>query len=139
MSLDVSPDGKHVVFDMLGDIYVIPATGGDATRLTHSLPQRGDGIIRGQPLNVQPRFSPDGSRIVFVSDRDGADNIYVMNVDGSSVRQITTGRNIHSSPVWLLRGDSIAARRVMVRANAFVGSSGELVFYSLDGKSAPAG
>src|SRR5438093_3423860 len=72
MSLDVSPDGKDIVFDMLGDLYVIPMAGGDAKSLTH-----------GVAWDEHPRFSPDGKRIAFTSDRGGGDNIWVMNRDGS--------------------------------------------------------
>ena len=75
MAVDVSPDGKQIVFDMLGDIYVIPAEGGEAKALTH-----------GMAWDEQPRFSPDGKRIAFTSDRAGGDNLWVtwaamINVD----------------------------------------------------------
>ena len=78
-NLDVSPDGATIVFDMLGDIYSVPIEGGDATALT-------DGI----EWNVQPRFSPDGATIAFISDRAGADNLWVMSADGSGPRAITS-------------------------------------------------
>lgn len=52
MSLDVSPDGKTIVFDMLGDIYSMPISGGTATCLRSGL-----------AWEVQPRFSPDGSKM----------------------------------------------------------------------------
>src|SRR6202022_2590371 len=67
ISLDVSPDGKTIVFDLLGDLYSLPIAGGKATRLT-----------RGMAYDVQPRFSPDGKKIVFVSDRSGGENLWVM-------------------------------------------------------------
>src|ERR1043165_2674500 len=49
MNLDVSPDGAEIVFDLLGDIYIMPITGGEARVLR-----------QGLPMEVQPRFSPDG-------------------------------------------------------------------------------
>ncbi|HLW20140.1 MAG TPA: hypothetical protein VKX33_07455, partial [Cyclobacteriaceae bacterium] len=77
MNLDVSPDGKTIVFDLLGDIYTIPATGGTAKALR-----------AGLPYDVQPRFSPDGNWISFTSDAGGGDNIWVMKADGSEARQV---------------------------------------------------
>ena len=59
MNLDLSPDGKEIVFDLLGDIYSMPATGGEAK------------VLRtGHAFEVQPRFSPDGKKIVFCSNRN---------------------------------------------------------------------
>ena len=78
MNLDVSPDGKTIVFDMLGDIYTIPLKGGKAKPLR-----------TGLAWEVQPRFSPDGQYISFTSDAGGADNIWIMNTDGSDSKQIT--------------------------------------------------
>lgn len=78
MSLDVSPDGRTVVFDLLGDLYALPIGGGRATRLT-----------RGPAYDAQPRYSPDGREIVFVSDRAGSEDIWVMGSDGSDPRPIT--------------------------------------------------
>src|SRR5690625_3755111 len=78
MNLDVSPDGEEIVFDLFGNIYIMPVTGGKAE------------VIRdGLSYDVQPRFSPDGSKISFTSDAGGGDNIWVMNRDGSDARQVT--------------------------------------------------
>ena len=66
MNLDVSPDGKTIAFDLLGDIYTIPVSGGNATC-----------IRSGLPWEVQPRFSPDGTQILFTSDAGGGDNIWL--------------------------------------------------------------
>ena len=77
MACDVSPDGKKIVFDLLGDIYIMPYTGGAATLLSG-----------GPSYEVQPRFSPDGTKISFTSDRDGTDNIWIMDVSGKNPKQI---------------------------------------------------
>ena len=63
ISLDVAPDGKTIVFDILGDLYTVPISGGKATRITS-----------GMGWDQQPRFSPDGAQLVFISDRDGSAN-----------------------------------------------------------------
>ena len=65
MNVDVSPDGKTIAFDLLGDIYSMPITGGKATLLAG-----------GKAWEVQPRFSPDGKLISYTSDKDGGDNIW---------------------------------------------------------------
>ena len=80
MSLDLSPDGKTIVFDLLGDLYTIPATGGAATQITS-----------GSGFDGQPRFAPDGKSIVFVSDRSGSENLYLVDPDGKRVRPLTRG------------------------------------------------
>src|SRR5262249_17004226 len=66
ISLDVSPNGQTIVFDILGDLYTIPIAGGKATRITS-----------GMGWDQQARYSPDGSQIVFVSDRNGSKNVWI--------------------------------------------------------------
>ncbi len=101
ISLDVSPDGQTIVFDLLGDLYTIPVEGGSATRLT-------DGIAH----DMQPRFSPDGQEVVFVSDRSGDDNIWLMAADGSDVRPLTKGvSSSYISPEWTPDGDYVVVSR----------------------------
>ncbi|HZB25436.1 MAG TPA: hypothetical protein VE379_04860, partial [Vicinamibacterales bacterium] len=78
MSLDVSPDGKTVLFELLGDLYTVGMGGGQARRITD-----------GMAFDSQPRYSPDGSRIVFISDRSGADNLWIANADGSDPKAVT--------------------------------------------------
>ena len=74
MNLDVSPDGEWIVFDLFGDLYLLPASGGEATALT-----------QGLAWDMQPRFSPDGSQISFTSDRKGGDNIFVMDLPAKTM------------------------------------------------------
>ena len=101
MSLDVSPDGQTIAFDLLGDIYTIPVAGGEATN-----------IASGLPWEYQPRFSPDGSHIAFTSDRGGGDNIWIMETDGSNARQLTEESfRLLNNPTWDPSGRYIAARK----------------------------
>ena len=101
MSLDVSPDGGLIVFDLLGDLYTLPIAGGRATRLTE-----------GMAHDATPRWSPDGAWIAFISDRDGTDNLWLIAPDGSGLRKITTEVNHSlSSPEWTPDGDYVTVRR----------------------------
>lgn len=107
LSLDVSPDGSSVIFDLLGDIYRIPIAGGQAERLTG-----GD-----LSVNVQPRYSPDGRRITFISDRDGSQNLWIADADGTDARQLTyeDGAVTYISPEWSPDGDSLWVSRTGIR------------------------
>ncbi|HIF85202.1 MAG TPA: amidohydrolase, partial [Flavobacteriaceae bacterium] len=67
MSLDISPDGKTIVFDMLGDLYLLPIEGGNAKRITEGL-----------AFDSNPKFSPDGEDLLFVSDRTGGPNVWII-------------------------------------------------------------
>ena len=101
LSVDVSPDGQRIVFDLLGDLYTIPIAGGQATRLTS-----------GMAWDAMPRWSPDGQTIAFISDRDGSDNLWLVRADGSGARRITKEvDNALSSPAWTPDGNYIVARR----------------------------
>jgi imidazolonepropionase-like amidohydrolase/Tol biopolymer transport system component len=121
MSLDVSPDGKEIVFDLLGDIYSMPITGGEAKLL------RG-----GLPLEVQPRFSPDGTRISFTSDAGGGDNIWMMNRDGSNAKQITKEDfRLLNNGVWMPNGNYIVARKHFTSTRSL--GAGELWMYHTNG------
>jgi len=101
ISLDVSPDGRTIVFDLLGDLYTLPINGGSATRITS-----------GPAYDMQPRFSPDGRRVAFVSDRSGSDNIWTIGSDGNNATPITADRTAKfNSPAWTHDGRYIVARR----------------------------
>ncbi|MEZ5892873.1 MAG: amidohydrolase family protein [Parvularculaceae bacterium] len=121
MSLDVSPDGRTIAFDMLGDIYTIPISGGEAKP-----------ISSGIPWEIQPRFSPDGSKIAFTSDRGGGDNIWVMNADGSDKRQVTKESfRLLNNATWSPDGQYLAARKHFTTQRSL--GTGEIWLYHISG------
>ena len=123
MNLDVSPDGSKIVFDLLGDIYIMPAAGGKATALRSGL-----------PFEVQPRFSPDGKQISFTSDAGGGDNIWVMNVDGSDAKQITKEDfRLLNNAVWTADGQYLIARKHFTSGRSL--GAGEMWMYHKTGGS----
>jgi Tol biopolymer transport system component/imidazolonepropionase-like amidohydrolase len=101
LHLDVHPDGKRIVFSLLGDLYLLPIAGGEAQRITS-----------GPAYDVQPRFSPDGTQIAFASDRSGIENLWVCALDGSGARALTQEKEISvSAPAWSPRGDWVVGRK----------------------------
>ena len=121
MNVDVSPDGRWVAFDLLGDIYTMPIAGGTPTRIA-------DGLAYEQ----QPRFSPDGTRIAFVSDRGGGDNIWIMNVDGSDKRQVTKEDfRLLNQPSWSPDGRFIVAKKHFTTGRSL--GTGEVWLYHVSG------
>lgn len=123
MNLDVSPDGKQIVFDMVGDIYIMPIAGGKAKALR-----------TGLPFEIQPRFSPDGKTISFTSDAGGGDNIWTMNVDGSDAKQITKENfRLLNNAVWTPDGDYLIARKHFTSSRSL--GAGEMWMYHKTGGS----
>ncbi len=121
MNVDVSPDGRLVAFDLLGDIYTMPVAGGTPTR-----------IADGLAFEHQPRFSPDGRRVAFTSDRGGGDNIWVMNLDGSDKRQVTKEDfRLLGQPTWSPDGRFIAARKHFTTGRSL--GTGEVWLYHASG------
>lgn len=123
MNLDVSPDGREIVFDLLGDLYVLPVEGGKARRLTS-----------GPAFDVQPRFSPDGRQIAFTSDRAGGDNLWVMNRDGSGARQVTKEDfRLVNGPAWTPDGQYLLGRKHFTSTRSL--GAGEVWMYHVAGGS----
>lgn len=109
MSLDLSPDGKTIVTDILGDLYRIPANGGQAQRITS-----------GMAFDSQPTFSPDGKSIAFVSDRSGGESLWTARADGSVPQRISMGDDdIWASPAWSVDGKTLYASRFLPSSNAY--------------------
>lgn len=101
ISLDLSPDGKTILFELLGDLYTLPVEGGKATRITS-----------GQAYDMQPNFSPDGKQIVFVSDRNGSENLWIADSNGENPKALTKGeRQNYMSPIWAPDNDYIIASK----------------------------
>lgn len=123
MNVDVSPDGRSIAFDMLGDIYIVPIAGGTPTR-----------IAEGLAYETQPRFSPDGRRISFTSDRGGGDNIWIMNADGSDKRQLTKEDfRLTNQASWSPDGHFIAAKKHFTTQRSL--GTGEVWLYHVSGGS----
>ncbi|ATY31956.1 amidohydrolase family protein [Sphingomonas psychrotolerans] len=121
MDLDVSPDGQMIAFALLGDLYTMPIAGGAPRR-----------IAEGLAWEVQPRFSPDGRRIAFTSDRGGGDNIWVMNRDGSDKRQVTREEfRLLNQPSWSPDGRYIAAKKHFTTGRSL--GTGEVWLYHVSG------
>ena len=123
MNLDVSPDGKQIVFDMLGDIWIMPISGGEAKVLREGL-----------AFEIQPRFSPDGKKISFTSDAGGGDNIWTMNVDGSDPKQLTKEDfRLLNNAVWSADSEYIIARKHFTSQRSL--GAGEMWMYHMTGGS----
>jgi len=121
MNVDLSRDGKLIAFDLLGDIYTMPIAGGTPTR-----------IAEGLAYDHQPRFSPDGKRIAFTSDRGGGDNIWVMNLEGSDKRQVTKEDfRLLNQPSWSPDGRFIVAKKHFTTGRSL--GTGEVWIYHVSG------
>lgn len=106
MQVDVSPDGRTILFDLLGDLYTMPITGGEAKR-----------IMGGLSFESQPTWSPDGKTIAFLTDRTGVENLWIADADGSNPRAVSKdGRTndrpqIMASPAWTPDGNFIVVSK----------------------------
>ena len=118
MNLDVSPDGQHIAFDLLGDIYHIPITGGEATPL-----------LSGHAWEVQPQYSPDGRFLAFTSDRNGADNIWVMDLANPDDKHQITHESFRllNNPSWHPSGDYLVAKKHFTTSRSL--GTGEVWLY----------
>ena len=125
MSVDIAPDGSWVVFDLLGHVYRVDAAGGPARSLTQD---------SGVALNYQPRISPDGRSIAFVSDRGGMDNLWIMNADGSDPRPVALDLGSRAlTPTWTPDGRYVVIRKDGIERGG-VGEEGFGIWmYHVDG------
>ena len=140
MNIDISPDGKTLVFDMLGDLYIMPVTGGKAKRITN-----------GMELNCCPVWSPGGKKIAYLSDFSGSMHLNVMNLSGTFHRvigqaeeQLKIEFNKVPKPFWssdgsqlsidnkiYLRNDSLIILPNVVKNPFGFSSNGQELYYSI--------
>src|SRR5690606_35029769 len=117
ISLDVTPDGHTIVFELAGDLYTLPMEGGRATRITSGL-----------AFDSQPRVSPDGTRVAFISDRSGSDNVWLAKIDGSDAKKMSNeSDNAVISPDWTPDG------RLMIASVRVPGRGTQPRMYHVDG------
>ncbi len=121
MSLDVSPRGDEIVFDLLGDLYTVPLAGGEAKALTHGL-----------SWDMQPRYSPDGRFIAFTSDRGGGDNLWIVKRDGTDPQAVTQEKfRLLNSPAWSPDGQYLVGRKHFTSRRSI--GAGEIWLYHRSG------
>lgn len=90
----ISPDGKTVAFTYKGDIFTVPTSGGEATQVTSN-----------QAFDGTPVWSKNGKNIVFLSNREGSDDIFITSAKGGTPRRLTTSSG-NEKPLTFLN-DSI--------------------------------
>ena len=130
ISVDVHPSGEEIVFDLLGDLYVMPISGADGTE------QSPEKLTSGIAWDFQPRFSHDGNWIAFTSDRDGkdgksGDNIWIIERKTKEVRQVTNESfRLLNGPAWSPDDQYIVARKHFTSRRS--AGAGEMWMYHRD-------
>ncbi|MCA9179507.1 MAG: PD40 domain-containing protein [Planctomycetales bacterium] len=132
MNLDVSPDGKQIAFDLLGDIYLMPISGADGANGVY--PRK---VTSGMAWDMQPRFHPEGTHLAFTSDRRGksgrsGDNLWIVDLEGKLFRQVTNETfRLVNGPAWRPDGQYLVARKHFTSRRSL--GAGEMWLYHHDG------
>lgn len=120
LSLDVHPNGEKLIFDYMGNLFELTMNGGQAKQLT-----------KGMGFDSQPKYSPDGTKVAFISDRDGGENIWILDLETMEAEQRTSGKNYRmQGPTWTPDGKYIIAARAGLREGVH-----KLRMYHVDGGS----
>eukprot|EP00735_Rhodelphis_limneticus_P002371 TRINITY_DN1321_c0_g1::TRINITY_DN1321_c0_g1_i1::g.20035::m.20035 TRINITY_DN1321_c0_g1::TRINITY_DN1321_c0_g1_i1::g.20035 ORF type:complete len:1153 (+),score=393.41,sp/Q3SGT4/TOLB_THIDA/27.36/5e-06,Amidohydro_5/PF13594.1/1e-11,Amidohydro_5/PF13594.1/5.1e+03,PD40/PF07676.7/1.3e+03,PD40/PF07676.7/1.7e+03,PD40/PF07676.7/2.8e+02,PD40/PF07676.7/0.00012,PD40/PF07676.7/24,PD40/PF07676.7/2.8e+03,PD40/PF07676.7/2.4,PD40/PF07676.7/2.4,PD40/PF07676.7/1.2e+04,PD40/PF07676.7/2.2e+03,PD40/PF07676.7/3.6e+03,Ami len=123
MTVDVSPNGEQIIFDLLGDIYTMPITGGVPTMLRS-----------GASFDIQPRFSPvlGDDRFLYISDRGGCDNVWVGSLSKPATEDFQVSDSTYrwvSSAVWHPDGKSVATVKWYYSSRSL--GAGEIWMYNV--------
>lgn len=101
----ISPDGKTVAFSYKGDIWTVPANGGQARQITTN-----------PAYDAYPVWSPDSRQIAFASSREGSLDVYVVGKDGGAPRRVTTDSGDEYPMAW--RNDSTILLKASIMPKA---------------------
>ncbi|MFT4814955.1 MAG: Tol biopolymer transport system component, partial [Cyclobacteriaceae bacterium] len=131
VSVSLHPSNEYFIFDLLGDIYSLPISGGSAERITS-----------GMAFDSQPVISPSGEKIAFISDRNGKNNLWIADIDGSNPIQLSDETYTRMlSPAWTTDSSYVTVtergKEIELKQYHVDGGSGTTVSQADDDNSNP--